>query len=67
MTMKKKVKHTIVELGKFETMLSDHPAAWEPENADDVADQLAENIEKHYGKLSKTCLLYTSPSPRDRG
>jgi len=52
------VVNTVVELGAFESWLTDFDGAWLPENANEVADRLADNIETHYGPISDLKLSF---------
>lgn len=52
------VVNTVVELGVFETWLTAFDGAWLPENANEVADRLADNIEANYGSISDLKLSF---------
>ena len=66
-----------VQIDTFTNLIEDNPKGWENEIVDikskypDVFKKVSPRIEKDLKKLSPedymVCLLYTSPSPRDRG
>lgn len=56
--MKNEVEHTLIELGKFEKMVTDHASAWTPKRADDIAGLLAEHIRAHYGEIDEFLMSF---------
>ena len=70
-----KIKPTATQVETFDLVPPDHPALYKvlpefdfenaPINANSFASTLVETCKKQNGIEAYTCLLYTSPSPRD--
>ena len=54
---------TLIAIGAFETSSGDSSIG----SISDAESVCSQRVRKNYGSQMNSCLLYTSPSPRDRG